>query len=136
MKTRLIFLLMGFASLTSCKTQVSEENIVGTWKVVEYTANIKDLSPIIIAGARELALTEVYTLNKNGTYQLSDSYKDEPQTGKWSLNTKGDEPYIEFVSLEIDQPMRFIIISYSDSEMKWEWKDKDLGSSEYTLQKN
>lgn len=136
LKKTLVLLIIGLITLASCKNRISEEKLVGTWRVIDYSANMPDISHMIIIGAKELALSEVYVINADGSYQLMDSYKDKPQWGKWTLNTDGDEPYIKLLASEIDQPMQFIILSCSESKMVWQWNDKELGSSEYTLQKD
>ena len=94
---RRIFLFISIAIfLLGCSSELNEKNIVGKWRITEFSTNA-ELSPLLIASAKKIALSTTYEINSNHSFTLQDAYEPEGAQGEWKLNTdrKQIELYFE-----------------------------------------
>tara|TARA_R110002073_G_scaffold306012_4_gene475146 strand:+ start:9266 stop:9625 length:360 start_codon:yes stop_codon:yes gene_type:complete len=93
-----------------------KKEIIGKWKVIEFNANMKDLSPAIIRGAKEIALSSSYEFKKDSTYSFNSSI--ENFEGKWALENKN---IIMTFSSEYEKNgvEKYEVVNLSNGGMTW-----------------
>jgi hypothetical protein len=130
MKNQPLIILFFALLLASCASELSPENIVGTWQVTDFTSNA-DLAPSIIEGGKEVAITSTYKFAADGTIQYDDAFVDQPQNSVWELDA--EKKKITFTAGN-DQKI-FQIKSFTKNEMIWLESMGDMGTNEYILVK-
>ncbi|NOQ74609.1 MAG: hypothetical protein GQ574_21535 [Crocinitomix sp.] len=131
MKKYSLLIVLLFALITpSCNSELTRENLIGTWNVIEFTSNA-NLSSSVIASGREVAITSSYKFAEDGTIQYDDDYIEQPLNSKWELDSEKRE--ITFTSGNDHQS--FEILSYTKNEMVWSESMGELGTNRYTLTK-
>jgi hypothetical protein len=128
MKRYPLILVLFSLLVTSCTTELSKENIVGTWNVTDFSSN-SNLSPAILQSAKEIAKTGTYHFDDDGSYEYNDDYWDAPETCSWELDLEKKE----IILSSGVRPQHFKISSFSKSEMVWVEDMGEMGSSEHTL---
>lgn len=118
-------------SLYSCSQGSSSfEKIIGSWKVVDYEADMKDLSPSLIASAKELALKATYEFKKDSTF-TSKGFRNI--NGTWSVK---DGSIIMKFSSEYERNAHegYEIQKLNSKEMVW-FSKSELGTEKTILSK-
>ncbi len=114
--------------------QINKEEIVGTWKIIDFSANTPELSPSLINGAKEEALSSVYTFKIDYTFNMTSNYISNGEGGKWEITSEkvlvmiydsGREQNKEIYQIEI----------LKDNSMKWKQDLEELGTISMTLKK-
>lgn len=95
-------------SLFSCRKEISESELIGTWKGTEFRFNKAEGPDLVamIGGGQELHERSKLSLNENGTVQISYGQEDMSLNGSWILEgnnivvtMSGEESSYEILSL-------------------------------------
>lgn len=117
--------------ISSCTNELTTENIVGTWKITDFTSN-SEISPQILHHARALAITGTYEFMADGSSHYTDDYSAEiPFDRTWDLNP--DTKEIRFKTPT--STTNYQISSFTKNKMIWVEDMGEMGSNEYTLRK-
>ena len=119
-------------SFFSCSSQINEESLVGTWKVIDFESNA-DLSPILIASAKEYALTNVYSFEADHTVWLKDAYGPNGYKGSWDLDSEQKLLKLSFESPTGTSTTEYRISEFNDEEIVWIEDMQELGENRFTL---
>lgn len=118
--------------LVSCSSNtVDKDTILGKWQVVEYTTDMKEISPIVLEGAKEIALSSSYEFKKEFTCTFKSSI--DSYNGTWSLEGKQ-------INMNFDiEPYNngdesYEIIGFSEGKMTW-FMEFEYGKAETVLRK-
>lgn len=116
--------------LSSCQSQINQSDLNGEWNVTKLNANTPGLSPILIQGAREEAISTSYWFNQDGSYKETSNSNPIGKEGLWEFHPSNNllELTDEGVSGQI-----FIVKSVDTSKMIWFDDMKELGSLTYEL---
>lgn len=71
---------------TSCSSPVTKESLIGKWKVVNYQANIENLSPSLINSANEIALSQIYIFESDGSFRIESEEIFAREEGGWTMS--------------------------------------------------
>lgn len=118
--------------LVSCGSKIDESNLPGEWRVVEFESNTPELSPMLIAAAKEDAITTTYVLNADGTYKVASNYDPNGVEGVWKFYSSGD--LLEMTEVGVSGQM-FIVESLVSGTMVWTQEIPDFGSLTFTLKR-
>jgi len=105
-------LLLTF-SLFSCKKDISESDLVGTWKGTEFRFD-KTEGPDLVAmigGGQELHERSRLSLNEDGTVQISYNQGDISLNGTWVLEGS------RIIVTMSEEETTYEILSLTDQEM-------------------
>ncbi len=134
MKTTALLISLITIAMLSCG-QINEKELVGTWKVIDFSADLPSTSPVLIWDATEMALLEVYTFNPDHTFSITPYETEGCESGTWEI-TSVNELILTF-QFDCSSPKAsFQIVLLEDNMMKWKNDIADLGSISYTLKKN
>ncbi|RJE74150.1 hypothetical protein [Reichenbachiella sp. MSK19-1] len=121
MKTKLyILFIITITILSSCSESVSNDKLIGTWKVVDAKFVWKGASPNVIREAVEDAKTQTYHIYPDKTFKID--FGNGPQGDlKWKLDSKNDV-------------LTTITVGISDPKLgQIKYKISDFGSNKMTL---
>lgn len=121
---------------TACSGAISEEKLVGTWQITDFSTTV-ELSPMIIESSTEIALTTRYELAEGTFVETMSAMGDEIRnTGTWELKEEGKEMQMTYDSApEEAMVSHYQIKSYSDSKMVWVVEYEEIGTSEIVLER-
>ena len=130
MKNAILLLTVIIAiSVSSCKKQVEEFNMIGTWHIDSYYENGADNTTVF----KSVFVNYLITFNATGTYL--ETYTalgvDVTKGGPWELINDGDDLKL---TNQVDSTIRYfhvIEIKASSSQVS-----EDNGNKEYHLLKN
>jgi hypothetical protein len=135
MKHILILLSIVAILFCSCSAQINKDEIIGTWKVIEFKTVTPTLSLALIEGAKVEALSSTYSFQKNKTFRM-----------KSNIISSGEDGNYEFLSGKIIEmtitseghktKAEYHLELLSGNLMKWTQDMGDLGNLSMTLKKN
>lgn len=131
-KLKILVFITLITLMCSCNQGLADkESIIGKWKVTEFNANMKDLSPMIIREAKKIALSSSYEFKKDSTYSFNSSF--ESYEGKWVLESKNI--IMTFSSeYEKNRVKKYEVINLNNGKMTWK-SEFELGKTETVLSK-
>ena len=117
----------------SCSSNsINQEKIIGKWKITEYNADMKDISPMVIEEGRKIALTTSYDFKKDNSYTYSSDF--ETAKGTWKIIK--DSIIMNYSSnYDKNAEESYKIIQLTESRMVW-FIEFDYGTSETILTKD
>jgi len=121
--------------LWSCKAQINENELIGTWKVIEFNSDTPELSPRIIESAKVEALSSFYSFQNEKTFTKKSDYYSGGIKGKYQFIVENS--LIKMISdtgngNEIEE---YRIESLNSNSMTWTQDMGELGSLSMTLEK-
>ncbi len=124
-----LFAAITALTITSCKQQVEEYNMIGTWKIDSYYENGNDQTTLF----KSVFVNYLLTFNISGTYL--ETYTalgiDVTKGGPWELINNGDDLKL---TNQVDSNVRYFhIIEINPNSSK---VSEDSGNKEYHLLKN
>lgn len=115
--------------LCSCKPAVEPQNLIGTWEVMRFSADLPEISPEVIALAEQEALSYKYSFNEQRQFSLLH------HKGEWQLDESGSELRMIYAE-ESELPPDHYHIDYLEGErMKWTQEMGEMGSLSLILHK-
>jgi hypothetical protein len=128
---KIVYALMALLLFACNKPAVVEEALPGQWKVIDFKADMPDLSPKLLEGTKEAALANMYAFQADKSMSFNDVEK-----GIWTydmqtktLNIKYEEgsqgPSVEAYQIQ----------EMTDTRMTWFQEVPELGSMTITLEK-
>jgi Lipocalin-like domain len=90
-KTILILAVFALLALSTDHSEAQQDiakKLVGTWQVTEWQADMKELNPNLLAGAKQEALSSIYTLQSNNTFTMQSMSVNSPTKGTWKYQNK------------------------------------------------
>ena len=135
MKKLVALLSLAMFLIYSCNSQINEGDLVGNWKVIEFRADMPDLSPALIEGAKSEALSSSYSFLEGNTFNMKSDIIYNGEGGKYELisgkkvikmtyNPGGDKDLEEYEIQSLDS-----------KSMIWSQDMGDLGTLSMTLKK-
>ena len=115
MKTILLFLFVAITFQTQGQT-VSEANLVGTWKVVKYIDETKDLSEMLVKDDRDKALKSTWVFHEDHTFSLISKADKYTFKGTWKIDDAGKNIHVEY---EIAGDSDINVDSLEGNKMVW-----------------
>jgi hypothetical protein len=134
MRKSLFIVLMLLLSI-NCTSGISENQLVGNWKIIKFVSNTPDLSPELVNGARENALSSTYTIKIDKTYNIRSSQSGTEEYGKWTFNQTKN---LILFSTEQDGENildEYEIVSINEKEMVWFQDLGELGKLKMILKR-
>jgi hypothetical protein len=125
-----VFIYISFNS----NAQVENDKINGDWKVVSFSANTPSLSPSLLKGAREEALSSTYSFRTDKTFTMQSEYVTPPENGYWNISDK-NEIIMNYNPGGKQNKEIYKIELLNSSTMKWSQDMGELGSLTMTLKK-
>ena len=119
----------------SCNIGTNKENIIGNWRIVNFDANVKDISPILINAGRREALSTTYIFNKDSTFIMKSASFIEGQQGRWSIDAKNKTILFDFDNDKMDNDT-YTLEELNQFNMLWSQKlDQGFGTITMILEK-
>lgn len=118
----------------SCSSELKEEGIIGTWRITNFNSNT-NLSPALIASTKELAVTYVYRINKDYTFEQKDAYYSGSHFGVWELDLERSQIKFRFGGVEDKLESVYEISEFNEDEMQWIEDMKEFGQNTITLKR-
>lgn len=134
MKYNLILLSVVAILFYSCSAQINKDEIIGTWKVVEFKTVTPTLSFALIEGAQGEALSSTYSFQKNKTFRMNSNIIFNGEDGNYEF-LSGNVIEMTFTSEEHKTKAEYHLELLSDNLMKWTQDLGELGSLSMTLKK-
>ncbi len=128
-------LIILISLITSCKRQLNEDDLIGTWKVVEFNADIPDLSPVLIQETNKIALSSVYTFNLDKSMLRKSDIELDGEVGKFELLNEGEQILMTYDTEGYNSKEKYNIVSFNGKSMQWEFKEGVLGNLVMKLKK-
>ncbi len=127
----LAFTMLISIMFSRSQESVDKKEIIGKWKIIEFNASMKDLSPTIIRDAKEIALSSSYEFKKDSTYSFNSSF--ESYEGKWTLENKN---IVLIFSSEYEKNgvEKYEVVNLNNGKMTWK-NEFELGKTETVLSK-
>ena len=119
--------------IAGCNSSFQESQIVGKWKITDFTAKSSTLSPSVIESAKEVAIQYEYNFMEEGRMSLKMDI-DEIHTAYWKLDKKNKE--IVFISnTNIQGKETYKLESIAETTMVWLQEIDEIGTTTTTLEK-
>ncbi len=134
MKHNLILLSILAILFCSCSAQINKDEIIGTWKVVEFHTVTPTLSLALIEGAKGEALSSTYSFQKNKTFSMKSDIVFNGEDGNYKISS-GNVIEMTFTSTEHKTKSEYHLELVNDKLMKWTQDLGELGSLSMTLKK-
>ncbi len=117
---------------SSYRVPIDTNDLVGSWKVVEFDSHTPELSPVLIKQAEAVALSTEYELNADHSCKVL--YMGEIKEGKWSYNPENQELNMQFAEDGSGKDVHQIL-SLENGKMKTKQDVGELGYINFVLQK-
>lgn len=131
-----VLLLMCFVAITmfSCSQNINTNQLTGTWKVVDFRADLLDLNPLILNYAEEIALSSIYTYINDSSCNRIDF--EGLVNGKWKLDVQNKSITMLWTNPEFaTSNEQYQIKKLNNNKMTWLVDFQELGHLEMDLEK-
>ncbi|MCD8528569.1 MAG: hypothetical protein LRY27_00960 [Chitinophagales bacterium] len=133
MKYTYLALILFVLLFSSCDSQITEKHFIGTWKVIDFKAQLKDLSTIIIEDAKNVALSSTYVFYKNNICKYTCTHLSLDMEGTYQYDVEANQIIMKFNQETSKESYEVVLIK--QNIMKWELDNKEMGFLTMTLQK-
>jgi hypothetical protein len=72
----------------SCKVEVNETNVVGTWSAKSFESTIPGVPPEYAEAGEKEFLSSIYTLNADNSFKLTSNFYQPGARGRWELDAE------------------------------------------------
>ncbi|MEL7222746.1 MAG: hypothetical protein AAGJ93_15600 [Bacteroidota bacterium] len=131
---KLSFFLFLCLLLTACNEKIHQQ-LAGSWQVVECEASMPSLSPAIVEGARQEALSTSYIFAEDGTIFMNADYYPDGINGLWEYDEQTAVMNISYPTAENGGLETYVIEIRQKDRMVWVQDFKQLGKIRLTLEK-
>lgn len=132
-KLKNILLVTLVIGLTACGVSVTKEDLVGSWKVVDYEANLQNLSPLLIKSATDIALSQTYIFEHDGSFTIDSEEELARKNGNWTISE--DLKVLTLSSEESDGKQEQEVQAFGVNKLVLVLQIGDLGNETTTLEK-
>lgn len=119
-------------TLGACTTTVEQSTFIGKWQVVNCEADMPSISPGLVAGAVQYALSCSYTFEANGSCTLQSTNPPETAAGSWQFVANTNLLIINF---EDETAEEYTVHRTATGNLLWHSDMQELGSMTYELEK-
>ncbi len=134
MKHNLILLSILAILFCSCSAQINKDEIIGTWKVVEFHTVAPTLSLALIEGAKGEALSSTYSFRKDKTFSMKSNIVSNGEDGNYEF-LSDNVIEMTFTSTKHKSKSEYHLELVNDNLMKWTQDLGELGSFSMKLKK-
>ena len=124
-----------FLLLIACKSLINGDDLIGTWKVIEFSADMPDVSPVLIQESKDIALSTVYTYNSDNSMLRISEVESKADVGSFELLDEGMRIIMMFDTEGYNSDEKYEIVSYNGKTMRWKYNYGELGSLVMKLKK-
>ena len=135
MKAQTLITIILVLLLFGCSSGIDSNKIVGSWKIVSFSADMPDLNPQIIKLGEKEALSSSYVFRKNHSFQIKSDILKDGIEGNWEFDQEANTLELKDNFYDNEKPQIQKIIYLDSRNMQWEQTIDSLGTINMTLER-